>query len=745
MRRRLFTFFLLLGLSTFGQSSFYHSDSVREVRIYFYAADWDQQLDSLYVAGEKERILADVVIDNSRYDSAGVRYKGFSSVAVNRTKNPFNIKLDHVIDGQNHRGFDKIKLSNGIQDPSFLREVLTYDIASKYMPCSRANFVDLYINDSLWGLYTNVEAVNKPFIGHRFGEKYGPFFKCNPEDLDITPGGENSNLSSTHGTDSLNYTAFYDMRSDHGWSALYGLIDTLNNHPARLEHILDVDRALWMHAINYALVNFDSYVGYGQNYYLYRSLNGQFSPILWDLNMSFGSFRLTDASSEHYNGFDIAQAQQMDPLIHHKAISIAPRPLMRNLFEEPRYRRMYLAHIRTIIEENIQNQYYRQKALALRSQIDSYVQKDPHKFYTYSDFISNLDSQVALPTAICPGITQLMEERAQYLSSYPGYSGAPAISNLANGMLQLGEDLWITAEIQDVKEAIIKYRFGSNQRFSEANMHDDGLHNDGQANDGTFGVWIPEASNHLEYYLYAENDSSGVFSPKRAANSFYTLDAPVQPGAVVINELMSDNASTAADGSGTYEDWIELYNPTSFPLSTAGLFLSDTLDPTAYWPLPAYSILPGSYLIIWADDDTQQGVAHASFKLSKAGTSLYLLNSNELVLDSVTLGPLAEDVSFARFPNGTGSFAPRTPTFRKSNDESAPPKWPGNMYPVYPNPFSDHIFLGETDDVVVWSILGREVFRAQGIDRIDTAEWNPGLYIIQSIRTKGTVKVIKTQ
>ena len=208
--------------------------------------------------------------------------------------------------------------------------------------------------------------------------------------------------------------------------------------------------------------------------------------------------------------------------------------------------------------------------------------------------------------------------------------------------------------------------------------------------------------------------------PKKSGEQLLHFGRFSAAWAVVINELMSDNASTAADGSGTYEDWIELYNPTSFPLSTAGLFLSDTLDPAAYWPLPAYSIPPESYLIIWADDDTQQGVAHASFKLSKAGTSLYLLNSNELVLDSVTLGPLAEDVSFARFPNATGSFAPRTPTFRRNNDESAPPKWPGNMYPVYPNPFSDHIFLGETDDVVVWSILGREVFRAQGIDRIDT-------------------------
>ena len=52
------------------------------------------------------------------YDSVGVRYKGFSSVSVNRVKNPFNIKLDYIIEGQDHQGIDKIKLSNVISDPS---------------------------------------------------------------------------------------------------------------------------------------------------------------------------------------------------------------------------------------------------------------------------------------------------------------------------------------------------------------------------------------------------------------------------------------------------------------------------------------------------------------------------------------------------------------------------------------------------------------------------------------------------
>ena len=93
---------------------------------------------------------------------------------------------------------------------------------------------------------------------------------------------------------------------------------------------INVDRTLWMHALNYTLINFDSYIGYGQNYYLYKDKTGQFNPLLWDLNMSFGSFRLTDASSIYFNGFDIAQAQNMDPLLHHTQISVSPRPLLRN-------------------------------------------------------------------------------------------------------------------------------------------------------------------------------------------------------------------------------------------------------------------------------------------------------------------------------------------------------------------------------------------------------------------------------
>ena len=73
---------------------------------------------------------------------------------------------------------------------------------------------------------------------------------------------------------------------------------------------------------------------YSQIIICMRELTNQFSPLVWDLNMSFGGFRLTDASALYFNGFSIPQAQNMDPFVHHNNMSLSPRPLIENLFAE---------------------------------------------------------------------------------------------------------------------------------------------------------------------------------------------------------------------------------------------------------------------------------------------------------------------------------------------------------------------------------------------------------------------------
>ena len=139
-----FIFILMSNLSK-AQSYFYETDSLKEIRIYFYEPNWQSTLDSLYIIGNDERTFAYLVIDGEQYDSVGIRYKGFSSVSVNTIKNPLNIKIDYVKGKQDLDGYRKIKLANSIYDPSFLREVLSYEIARKYMPAPKANFANVLL------------------------------------------------------------------------------------------------------------------------------------------------------------------------------------------------------------------------------------------------------------------------------------------------------------------------------------------------------------------------------------------------------------------------------------------------------------------------------------------------------------------------------------------------------------------------------------------------------------------------
>ena len=57
----------IVNINLFSQNNFYNIDTVREIKMEFYDANWDYILDSLYVLGQKDRVLADVIIDGIIY------------------------------------------------------------------------------------------------------------------------------------------------------------------------------------------------------------------------------------------------------------------------------------------------------------------------------------------------------------------------------------------------------------------------------------------------------------------------------------------------------------------------------------------------------------------------------------------------------------------------------------------------------------------------------------------------------
>jgi hypothetical protein len=732
----------VLTLNVNAQTDFYTNSYVREVKIYFKESNWDYILDSLYIEDEQNRMLGDVEVDGVLYTDVGIRYKGFSSASINRVKNPFNIKLNYVNNDQNHEGFNKLKLSNVIHDPSFVREVLAYEIARKYMPASKANFANVYVNDTLIGLYTNVESVESDFLKTHFGSNNQSFFKGNPEALDLN--GENANLSNTPGSDPEEYVPFYVQKSDNSndWENLEAFINILNTDEENIDNVLNIDRALWMHAFNYSVINFDSYIGYAQNYYLYQSENGQFNPILWDLNQSFASFRLTDAST-YYQGFSVNEAQTLDPLSHYSIFSVYPRPLMTALFANSTYSRMYIAHIRTIMEENFDNQDYYLRATYFQNLISSSVANDTNKFYSTTDFNANIDVTVS-DLIEYPGLSDLMDNRATYLSTYDGMTGEPIVTNSTDSNYDFGGSVNFKTSVIDGNEAFLFYRYSSNQKFTQLSLNDDGVNGDEVAGDNLYSIQLEDCSNTIQYYFYAQNDSAGTFLPHRAATEFFTISTILPKGALVINEFDSENNNENANKVGLYEDWIELYNTTDYLISADSLVLvnSNSIESnTIANRMIGKVIFPHDYLVLWADDDVSEGSDHLNFKLDADGEFVGLQNASGEFLDSLTFYAQNKIFSYGRYPDGTGEFTEMYSSFSAQNLAPIDDVFTSSLY-LFPNPTQDIFYIQTTLElpylVRIFSVNGTFIseleIQDEGIVELSTELMSSGVYTVSIIK-----------
>jgi hypothetical protein len=128
-------------------------------------------------------------------------------------------------------------------------------------------------------------------------------------------------------------------------------------------------------------------------------------------------------------------------------------------------------------------------------------------------------------------------------------------------------------------------------------------------------------------------------------------------GPLYINEILAINAKGATDPQGHYEDWIEIYNASSKAIDLAGMYLTDDLSNPTKWQFPMASsalttVLPNKYLLVWADRDTAASGLHAGFSLSGGGEQVGLFDVDGTLLDAITFGPQAADVSYGRSPDG---------------------------------------------------------------------------------------------
>jgi CotH kinase protein len=517
---------VLLGFCTFSApiaAQDIYGSGVQEVRLEINDSRWEARLDSIKRNNPEARIPATVYVNGARYDSVGVRFKGNSSYFRTRKetlrKLPFNMKVDFRKKGQKlPGGYSSLKLSNAFLDPTFVREPLSYEIVRKYMPAPQCNFVRLSINNKPYGLYVNSESIDLNFLRKHYGYTGGHIVKCDPDQWTKVrsqsgcPKGENASLTYLNDSPGC-YSAFYEVDDPAAWDDLIRMIRILNKKPAEIESVLNVDQALWMLALNNAMVNLDSYNGsLSHNYYLWFDSTGVGHPLIWDLNMSFGGWRRNNSFEE----IPDAQLIQYQPLAE---MDNARRPLISQLFKNSLYRKIYLAHLRTITNDWFKSGQLNARATALVNDIDYWVKQDTIKLYSYEQFKANMTQSVKTGPDNIVGLRLLMDKRTEYLAAHPLLNKPqPTFSEARH--TPNGTQIVLSVRLTDAsKGGHAYYRRDRMFAFTRTPLYDDGTHGDTTAGDGVFSVEV-EAAKVRHYYFAAENEDAAATWPERASYEF---------------------------------------------------------------------------------------------------------------------------------------------------------------------------------------------------------------------------------
>ena len=517
----------------------YDPSVIHTVKINFEQANWANLLDSLRVNSD-DMLIGRVTIDGATYDNCGVSYAKSPTHQVVGKRNPWTIRLNFIDKKQQHQGYRTLQISQALRDPSLVREVLSSEIARRYMPAPRANFTTLTVNQEAKGVYVNIEGVDDVFFQKNFSLPQSPkgelaantegsaasfaAFRCVP-DVRATPYSDcppNLFGSLRYEKNAKCYLRNFDILSKEGWDDLIELTRVLNNDPANLNKILNVDRALWFLAFQNVVVNLNSYEGqFSGNYFLVRDATGLFSFMPTEMNLAFGSYKNTNGASD----LDLDGLVTLDPMLH---ADNAMKPLITQLIKNQDLRKIYFAHIRQILADWFDNDHYKTRAEELQKLIMSTYAAATEKPYDVVDFQRSLLETVGKTTKI-PGIVELMSKRTKWLKKYPDLLNVPPqVSNISFSSRQkftaksVGE-FHLKAKVDNFPRRVrVFYRpTGANtEGFREAQMLDDGNNHDGEAGDKIFGATIQPNGKFdaIEYYIVAENAGGASFEPSNYIN-----------------------------------------------------------------------------------------------------------------------------------------------------------------------------------------------------------------------------------
>ena len=153
--------------------------------------DWEGFLDT---CTNEEYTVCSVIIDGEAYKNVGIRAKGntsLSSVAsYGNDRYSFKIEFDQYDDTKSYHGLDKLSLNNIIQDTTYMKDYLVYQMMGEFGAAAPlCSYAYITVNGEDFGLYLAIEAVEDGFLTRNYGSDYGDLYK--PDSMSMGGGRGN--------------------------------------------------------------------------------------------------------------------------------------------------------------------------------------------------------------------------------------------------------------------------------------------------------------------------------------------------------------------------------------------------------------------------------------------------------------------------------------------------------------------------------------------------------------------------
>ncbi len=181
-------------------------------------------------------------------------------------------------------------------------------------------------------------------------------------------------------------------------------------------------------------------------------------------------------------------------------------------------------------------------------------------------------------------------------------------------------------------------------------------------------VQVPAMDANMSYtwikddnYIITEQYTPGFANTQEGYAQFRSQNV-LQPGVLVINEVLASSITSIADADGERPDWIEIHNTGNATIDLSNYALTDNSDSLVKWRFPQGSTLaPGGYYVVFCSGKNRparegETWPHTSFRLRSNGETLILSDIQGRMIDLVTYDNLEADCSWGRDEENDGSF-----------------------------------------------------------------------------------------